>query len=437
MRKGHLALFAGGKKENQQAMRILIVNNNMHIGGVQKALLNLIREIHQTHDVTLLLLHKGGELLGRIPGDVAVLEASSPLRFYGMSAADARNKAELAQRSFWAALTRVLGRGVACRLAALPQPVIEGYDVALSFLHSGNPKAFYGGCAEFVLSSVDAGRKVCFLHNDYRQIHAASNYNKRLYASFDAIAACSQGCRDAFLEVMPELSGKMAIVRNCVGYAEVRKLAASGAPMFAGKLAFEGECAPEGKPALDGKPALEHDCMNVVTVARLGREKGVLRAIRVVSRLREEGLSLRYYVVGTGVEQAFAQALVGELGLEEHVRLLGEQENPYPLMAACDLLLVPSYAEAAPLVVGEAASLGTPVLSTNTSSAVEMIEDTGYGWVCENTEEGIYQALSWLARTPSEVLARHGKLCGMVFSDSAALADFDANAVGGSASCER
>lgn len=30
--------------------RILIVNNNMHIGGVQKALANLLCEIHSDYD---------------------------------------------------------------------------------------------------------------------------------------------------------------------------------------------------------------------------------------------------------------------------------------------------------------------------------------------------------------------------------------------------
>lgn len=43
-------------------MRILIVNNNMYIGGVQKALLNLLWEIHDSNDVTLLLLYQGVSL---------------------------------------------------------------------------------------------------------------------------------------------------------------------------------------------------------------------------------------------------------------------------------------------------------------------------------------------------------------------------------------
>ena len=47
-------------------------------------------------------------------------------------------------------------------------------------------------------------------------------------------------------------------------------------------------------------------------------------------------------------------------------------DNPYGYIKAADLLLIPSYNEAAPLVIGEAAGLETPILSTETSSAKEM-----------------------------------------------------------------
>ena len=300
-------------------MHILFVNNNMHIGGVQKALLNLVCELHQRHDVTLLLLYRGGELLDRIPGDVEVLEASSPLRFWGMSKFDVHDASELMGRSTWAGLTRLLGRGASCRLAGLFERDLGTFDVAVSYLHSGNPKAFYGGCAEYVLSCAKAPTKICFMHNDYRQIRATSAYNKRLYASFDAIAACSNGCRDAFLEVAPQLEGKTAVVRNCVGYAEARRLAAADVVSL-----------PTGR-------------LNVLTVARLGREKGVLRAIRAVASLVESGHPVTYHVAGSGAELGAARELVKELGVGNSVVLHGELGNPYPLMAACDLLLIPSY----------------------------------------------------------------------------------------------
>ena len=42
---------------------------------------------------------------------------------------------------------------------------------------------------------------------------------------FDKIAACSDGCREAFLSVLPELSDKCVTVRNCHRFPEVRAMA--------------------------------------------------------------------------------------------------------------------------------------------------------------------------------------------------------------------
>lgn len=80
--------------------RILIVNNNMYIGGVQKALENLLWEIHSDYDVTLLLFYKGGELLNKIPPDVDLIEAASPFRYLGMSKYDGRGVKEKLLRLF-------------------------------------------------------------------------------------------------------------------------------------------------------------------------------------------------------------------------------------------------------------------------------------------------------------------------------------------------
>ena len=47
--------------------KILIVNNNMHIGGVQKALVSLLWAIRDQYDITLLLFHPGGECRKELP----------------------------------------------------------------------------------------------------------------------------------------------------------------------------------------------------------------------------------------------------------------------------------------------------------------------------------------------------------------------------------
>ena len=349
--------------------KILIVNNNLHIGGVQKALINLLWNIREQYDITLLLFSRSGELLEELPPDIRVICPSGAWRYLGMTRDDVHSLQERIGRAFFAAITRVFGRKYAVSLMSLGQRKYAGYDAAISYLHNSGDKVFYGGCNDFVLKHVHANRKITFLHCDYLHCGADTPDNGRQYAKFDTIAACSQGCADAFLKAHPELKERVCVVRNCQRFEKIR---------------MEADADPR---------KLAADKINIVTVARLGKEKGVERALRVIAQLGPLRERMHYYVIGDGVQRKLLQQLIRELELSDVVTLCGQQKNPYGYIKAADLLLIPSYSEAAPLVIGEAAALGTPILSVETSSAREMIAETGYGWVCDNSEEDMRNAL--------------------------------------------
>ena len=380
--------------------RILIVNNNMHIGGVQKALLNLLNEIRTDYDVTLLLFYKGGELLNEIPAEIKVVTPAAPFLYWGMAGHDAKSPWERLGRCFWAGVTRVFGRPFSIRIASLFQKRLRGFDVAVSFLHSGPDRMFYGGCNEFVLRRVEARRKVTFLHCDYGEIRAASKAHERIYRQFDAIAACSAGCRQAFLKVVPQFADKTVVVPNCQNYGTIKRM------------------------ARETPVNLDRDRLNIVTVARFGREKGILRALRAVAELHAQRGRFRYYIIGDGAEYPEAKRILSELGLTDTVFLLGAMENPYGYMAAADVLLIPSVSEAAPMVIHEAACLGTPILTTETSSAVEMVEQTGFGWVCPNTQDGIRRGIEMLLENPRLIRETRRHLDNARFDNAEAVQNF-------------
>lgn len=357
--------------------RILIVNNNLHIGGVQKALISLLWGIRGQYDVTLLLLHKTGELLSQLPPEVKVLTVTSGFRYLGMTKQGRLTFFQKLGRSPYAAITRLFGLKYAVKLMGLGQKKLRGFDVAISYLHNGGEKVFYGGCNDFVLNHVQAPKKITFLHCDYTLSGADTAQNKAQYSRFDRIAACSQGCADAFLKARPELKDKVRVAYNCHRFD---------------KLLADAQASPV---------TLTPDKLNIVTVARLGKEKGVERALRAIAALDAHKEKLHYYIIGDGIQKPLLLKIIQEQKLENTVTLCGMLSNPCGYIKAADLLLIPSYSEAAPLVIGEAACLGTPVLSTETSSAREMIEKPGLGWVCENSEQAMTEALKALLSDPA------------------------------------
>lgn len=379
--------------------KILIVNNNMHIGGVQKALVNLLWNIREQYDITLLLFSERGAYLADIPPQIRVITAQS-YEYLGMTRNDDLRPWQKAVRGIYGAVTRIFGRKLAVSCMALGQKTLSGYDVAISYLHNSGEKVFYGGCNDFVLRHVQAGKKVAFLHGDYGKCGANTRENARQYAHFDVIAACSQGCADSFLQANPQLKEKVKVVSNCHRFDQIAK-SADEAPV-----------------------SLCRDKINIVTVARLGKEKGVERALRVLSRIGQCREQLHYYIVGDGIQKPLLQQILQEENLQDTVTLCGMLTNPYGYIRAADLLWIPSYSEAAPLVIGEAASLGTPVLSTETSSAREMVEDTGYGWVCENTQAAMEQAVTALLAQPDELRRKQQQLPPIALDNSRAVAEF-------------
>ncbi len=349
--------------------KLLIVINNLEIGGVQISLLNLLDEICNEYDVTVLPLFFRPEYTELLPNGVKLIKTKSPFKYFGMPNYCAFGRPlRLAARSFWAAIARTLSRAFTVKIMSLFTRKIKGYDVAVSYLHEGQRRSFYGGCNDFVLKKVVADKKLTWIHCDFSLCGANNDVSKGIYKRFDGIVACSYGAAETFCGCVPELADKCVVIRNCNNYEKIRS---------------------------QSKDAIQYDreYFNVVTVARLSREKGIERALAAVKYCVENGVKIKYHIVGSGACEGELKALVEALSLGDTVKFYGSQKNPYVYMPNADLFLLSSYHEAAPMVFDEAACLGLPVLATKTTSTAEMITDCGHGFVCENTQEAIKEAL--------------------------------------------
>lgn len=384
--------------------KIIIINNNMKIGGVQKSLYNLLWSIDTVnqYDVTLLLFHKAGAYLHALPPNVKVEECGGPFRYLGMSQGECRGSLkDTLMRGVLAAVSRLFGRSAAVRLMLPRQPMwTEECDCAISYLQNGRKNSFYGGVQEYVLECVRASRKFAFIHCDYRRCGADYPENNRLLERFDGIAACSDGCRQVLEDALPHLKGKCTTVRNCHRFDEIRALADDD-PLMYDSAGIHG-----------------------ILVARLSHEKGIERAIRAAEAAHSQGLPVKLHIVGGGPMRADLERQAKEAGITDQVIFYGEMSNPYRFMKHADLLLLTSYHEAAPMVIEEARSLGIPTLSTETTSSREMITDSGGGWVCENSQQALTEALIELIRQKDRIAECKKRLAAIPTDNNNALAHF-------------
>lgn len=346
--------------------KLLIVNDNLELGGIQKSLINLLQEIKSEYEITLLLLHKSGPLLAKVPDGVRVVTANKMFGVLGATRKALKgNKLEYVWKGFLCVLAKLTSKSMAVKVAGVFQKRLRGYDAVISFSHASKGNSLTSCCAEFVLQKTVANEKICFIHCDYSNESNRCAYTDQLYSSFSRIACCSESVRRRFLTVLPQLKSRTYTVRN-----------------------FYDSFFGSNDKAVSYEYKQEY--INLVTVARMTEEKGIGRALKALFESRRE--DIRYYVVGDGPERKCLETFICENGLENRVVLFGNSEKPEKYMRNADYLLVPSLHEAAPMVFDEAKMLGVKVITTDTTSAQEMIEDAD-GYVCENSENGLVQVL--------------------------------------------
>ncbi len=114
----------------------------------------------------------------------------------------------------------------------------------------------------------------------------------------------------------------------------------------------------------------------LLIAARLHPEKGYEYLFEAMTKLKA-GFNgkIKLLVAGKGALLNHYQAMVRTLGCDDVVTFLGFRKDLPDLMAAVDLFVLPSVAEAFGLVLAEALYLGTPVVASRVGGIPEIVED--------------------------------------------------------------
>ena len=253
----------------------------------------------------------------------------------------------------------------------------------------------YDGYAETWVSLIAAwgrrgSRTSCYQHNqmdnEYRDKYPGLKRVFTLYSAVDAVVAVSPGLarhnRSGLAGLGIDLTQHQLSARNLLNIERVRR--GAQAP------------APEAFTTLKN----EHDIV-LATMGRMSMEKNQAALIEALALLRKQdgtdgggaqGLSIGLAIVGSGVLEATLRARIDSLGLCGHVVLLGQMDNPFPVLGGADLFVLPSLHEGQPVTLLEAMTLGTGVVASDLPGNRELIA-LGYGVLCGTSPQDIAQAI--------------------------------------------
>ena len=160
-------------------------------------------------------------------------------------------------------------------------------------------------------------------------------------------------------------------------------------------------------------PFPEHDHgLRLVVVGRLSEGKGQWRVVEALGELHARGILASLCLVGSdetiGTEASLL-ARAAELGVADRLRLVGEQENPYPFIAAADVGITPSTVEAFGRSTLEYMAMGKAVIATRNGGSTELVESGVTGVLFDPDDQAsLVEAIARYAEAP-ELSAAHGR----------------------------
>jgi glycosyltransferase involved in cell wall biosynthesis len=120
----------------------------------------------------------------------------------------------------------------------------------------------------------------------------------------------------------------------------------------------------------------------IVVVAHLSHKKGHRVLWQALATLRDRFAGLRCLALGLGPDREALEQLAASLGLAEVVQLLGFRSDAVDVMAAADVVVLPSVGgEGLPLVLLEAAARSRPVVATRLAGVPELVVEGETGFV--------------------------------------------------------
>lgn len=268
-------------------------------------------------------------------------------------------------RSF---LTTSLMRAEAALGLTYPLHLKGDYDIEVAYLECGATKIMAG-------SNNKKAAKVAWVHCDLSKktdnFEAFVNSTKKYYEKYDRVVCVSKDVKSSFTAAYKN-APETTVLYNCYDDEEILKKA---------------------EAPLDFKNIPEGDTPLCIAVGRLTSQKGFDRLLKAHERLLDEGVLHRLLILGEGEDRKALEDYIKSNGISDSAKLLGFTENPYPYIKSAKIYVCSSRFEGFSTTVVESLILGTPVVTTDCTGMREILGNSEYGLITENSEEGIFEGM--------------------------------------------
>ena len=331
--------------------RLLFTAYNLEIGGIEKALVNLLNKInYNKYEVTLVLEKKEGVLLNQINKNVSIKELKV-----------SNNK--------FVIFRKLINYFRKFKFKLFNKNKYDFSCCYATYSYSGN-----------LLARIASSNSMLYVHSNYVQLYKNNGkminefFDTRSIDKFKYLTFVSNESRDDFLKFYPKYKNKTKVFNNFIDVDNI--------------ILKSKEEIKEEKPK-NGKL--------LVFVGRLDdSSKKLGRAINLIKNINNTSL----WIIGDGKDKELYKDLVKAHKLEDRIKFLGAKENPYPYISLADYIILTSNYEGFPVVYLEALALNTSIITTIDVSD-DLIDISDYASIISKDEEEMVKEVK-------EIL-KHGK----------------------------
>jgi N-acetylglucosaminyldiphosphoundecaprenol N-acetyl-beta-D-mannosaminyltransferase len=300
--------------------RIAFFQDNLDVGGIQKSLVNLLRNFdYDNYQVDLYLSDKKSFWNVDFPEQLNIKYLKHIPRIYTFIPFD-----------------------VARSMVSLDFGDCEEYDLAIDF------NSYQFSCALGALT-VPAKRRVMWIHNNV-SVKLENEWKYRVlwenfkdkFKYYDKFVGVSKGVIEPFMASSGIYdSSKFTVIQNTIDTDEIFT-----------------------KSKAETDFTVDPDKTNFVAIGRLCHQKAYDIMLDVFAKACQQRDDLHLYIIGDGDKRFFLEYQRDSLGLTDKVTFLGQQTNPFKYMDKMDAFISTSRYEGQGMNIMEARALGLPIYCT-------------------------------------------------------------------------
>lgn len=332
--------------------KVLFFLESLSGGGAEKVLTDIVRNLNQTKfDITVCTVADEGVYQAMV---------SENVRYRAFLKQNDYRRGGVRKILYWLKTKMIYGFPAQFVYKWVFQ---EKYDIECAFIE--------GFATKLIAASVNPNsKKIAWVHTDMGQnpyaqeIYYSIEKHGEAYRRYDTICCVSQSVEEVFKKMFFD-DERVIVQYNPVDSVEIKH---------------------KGQELIDLTP---NSKLQLGTIGRLEKQKGFVRLIKVLGKLRTQYKNFSLWIVGEGSQRSELEGLIAQYQLENHVKLLGFHNNPYKYMSKCDAFICSSYAEGFSTAATEALILGKPVFTTECAGMKELFGDEQCGEIVENTDEAL------------------------------------------------